>query len=121
MAQVILRALGFEPRKEDIQALTVELHANADGEVSRDALIDVIAAKMSEKDSQDEIQRAFRLFDDDESGFITLANLKRVVKELGETITDEELKSMINEADTSNEGQVSLEDFMKIMKKTCLY
>jgi Ca2+-binding EF-hand superfamily protein len=46
---------------------------------------------MNEKDSQDEILRAFRLFDDDETGNITVANLKRVARELGETITDDEL------------------------------
>ncbi len=34
----------------------------------------------------------FRLFDDDNSGRITFKNLKRVAKELGENLTDEELQ-----------------------------
>jgi Ca2+-binding EF-hand superfamily protein len=61
------------------------------GIVAREAVINVVSAKMNEKDSQDEILRAFRLFDDDETGNITVANLKRVARELGETITDDEL------------------------------
>lgn len=45
----------------------------------------------SEKDSREEILKAFRLFDDEEKGKISFRNLKRVAKELGENMTDEEV------------------------------
>ena len=61
--------------------------------------------------------KAFRLFDDDETGKISFKNLKRVAKELGENMTDEELQEMIDEADRDGDGEVNEEEFFRIMKK----
>ena len=61
--------------------------------------------------------KAFRLFDDDNSGKISLKNLKRVARELGETMTDEELAEMIDRADSNSDGAVTMDDFFNIMTK----
>ena len=45
----------------------------------------------SEKDTKEEVLKAFRLFDTDDKGKITFRDLKRVAKELGENMTDEEV------------------------------
>ena len=42
------------------------------------------------------------------SGKISLRNLRRVARELGENMTDEELRSMIDEFDTSGTGESKL-------------
>ncbi len=46
-------------------------------------------ARMSDKDTKEDITKVFRLFDDDGTSNITLRNLRRDAKELGETMTDE--------------------------------
>ena len=50
-----------------------------------------MSKKYNERDPTDEILKAFKLFDEDNSGRISLRNLKRVARELGETLTDDEL------------------------------
>jgi len=47
--------------------------------------------KLAEKDSKDEIQKAFNLFDKDHTGLITFQNLKQIASELGEELNDEEI------------------------------
>uniref|UniRef100_A0A8C2MVS3 EF-hand domain-containing protein n=1 Tax=Cricetulus griseus TaxID=10029 RepID=A0A8C2MVS3_CRIGR len=105
--KVALRALGFEPRKEEMTKMISEVDKEATGKIK--------------KDTKEEILKAFRLFDDDETGKISFRNLKRVANELGENLTDEELQEMIDEADRDGDGEVNEEEFLKIMKKTNLY
>nr|XP_027798759.1 centrin-1 [Marmota flaviventris] len=119
--KVAMRALGFEPRKEELKKMISEVDREGTGKISFNDFLAVMTQKMSEKDTKEEIMKAFRLFDDDETGKISFKNLKRVAAELGENLTDEELQEMIDEADRDGDGEVNEEEFLKIMKKTNLY
>ena len=94
-----MRALGFEPKKEEIKKMISDIDKDGSGTIDFSEFLEMMTAKMSERDSREEILKAFRLFDDDETGKISFRNLKRVAKELGENMTDEELQEMIDEAD----------------------
>ena len=76
-----------------------------------------MTARISDKDSKDDIEKVFKLFDDEKNGFISIKNLRRVAKELGETMDDSELQEMIERADGDNDGLVTFEDFYHIMTK----
>ncbi len=73
------------------------------------------------RDPQEEILKAFRLFTSDNPAGITFKDLKRVSRELGEKMSDEELQEMIDEADRNGDGVVDETEFLRIMKKTNLF
>ena len=52
---------------------------------------------------------------------IILSLFLSFLQELGESISDEELTEMIDEADRGGNGEVSQEDFIRIMEKTNLF
>ncbi|KAM7389050.1 hypothetical protein PAMP_023048 [Pampus punctatissimus] len=119
--KVAMRALGFEPKKEEIKKMIADIDKEGSGKIDFGDFLSMMTVKMSEKDSKDEILKAFRLFDDDGTGKISFKNLKRVAKELGENLTDEELQEMIDEADRDGDGEVNEQEFLRIMRKTNLY
>ena len=119
--KVAMRALGFEPNKDEIKKMIADIDKDGNGTIEFDEFLAMMTAKMGERDSREEIMKAFRLFDDDETGKISFKNLKRVAKELGENMTDEELQEMIDEADRDGDGEVNEEEFFRIMKKTSLF
>jgi centrin-1 len=119
--KVAMRALGFEPKKEEVKRMIADIDREGRGVIEFQDFLDVMTVKMAERDPREEILKAFRLFDDDSSGKISLRNLKRVARELGETMTDDELQEMIEEADRDGDGEISEEDFIRVMKKTNLF
>jgi centrin-3 len=50
-----------------------------------------VSERILARDPMDEIRRAFQLFDDDNTGKISLRNLRRVAKEIGDRLEDDEL------------------------------
>ncbi|XP_047422360.1 centrin-4-like [Sciurus carolinensis] len=116
--KIALRALGFEPKKEEVKQMIAEMDKEGIGTISFENFFAIISVKMSEKDEKEEILKAFKLFDDDDTGRITLSNIRRAAKELGENLTDDELQEMLDEADCDGDGEINEEEFLRMMKKT---
>merc|ERR1719465_55969 len=119
--KVAMRALGFEPKKEEIRKMIADADRDGSGVIDFPEFLDMMTQKMAERAPREEMLKAFRLFDDDETGKISFKNLKRVAKELGENMTDDQIQEMIDEADRDGDGEIGEEEFMRIMEKTNLF
>ena len=71
--------------------------------------LDLMTARVSSKDTKEDLKKVFHLFDDQKTGFISIKNLKRVIKDLGQNIDEHELQEMIEKADQDHDGLVSEE------------
>lgn len=65
-----------------------------------------MARKMKDTDSEEEIREAFKVFDRDNNGFISAAELRHVMTSIGEKLTDDEVDEMIREADQDGDGRI---------------
>ncbi len=66
----------------------------------------MMARKMKDTDSEEEIREAFKVFDRDNNGFISAAELRHVMTSIGEKLTNEEVDEMIREADQDGDGRI---------------
>ena len=119
--KVAMRALGFEPKKEEIRKLLNDVDKAGEGVIKFDDFLDIMTQKMLERDPVEEMKKAFHLICEEGQDKITLKSLQKVAKELGENMTVEELQEMIEEADRDGDGEIGEEDFIKIMNKTNLF
>ena len=68
-----------------------------------------MAHKVAQSDSDAELRAAFRVFDKDDNGTIDTAELRQLMKSIGEDLTDEQIEEMIREADQDGDGSIDCE------------
>lgn len=136
--KVAMKALGFEVKKTEILEMlqiygvssTSIQQQQAQGQQQQPAqqqpythpklllpqssFTYLMAARILARDPQEEILRAFELFDEGGKGKISLDDLRRVARELGEGLQEEELVAMIEEFDLDGDGMIDREEFLGI-------
>lgn len=114
-----LQSLGIDAKNQTLTNMIADIDKNNNGDIDFDEFIDMMTAKMSDKDTREDLKKVYDLFlgDDDGADGIEIKHLKRVAKELNESIKDDELNEMIVRADTNKDGKVDFEEFYNIMTK----
>ena len=115
-----MQSLGFDSKNPTIFQLIADLdtpEAAKNGGIDFDNFVEAINNKLGDKESKEGIRRIFDLFiDDPNSDTITLNSLKNIARELGENMTAEELKDMLERA-SSNGTELTFDEFYEIMTK----
>lgn len=97
--KVVLRALGFDPTNDEISKLIKDLrHEEVKQDLSKidfQQFLEIMIVKMSQKDQQEDIDKAYNLFIDPKQGKVTFDSLKQVVEDLEEDMTDEEIYELM--------------------------
>merc|ERR1739844_263634 len=96
----ILRAMGFRPSKEELMDILAE--------IDEDGSADIEAMKRELKD-------AFRIYDKNGEGFITMDTLRGLISELLSPLAPEELDGIIAELDEDGSGTMDFDEFCEMM------
>ncbi|KAF5736141.1 calcium-binding protein CML20 [Tripterygium wilfordii] len=115
---VAMRALGFEMTEEQINQMIADVDKDGSGSIDFDEFVHMMTAKIGERDTKEELMKAFHIIDLDNNGKISIQDIKRVAKELGEDFTDREIHEMVEEADRDHDGEVNVDEFIRMMKRT---
>ncbi|KAG0694301.1 hypothetical protein DFH29DRAFT_815483, partial [Suillus ampliporus] len=67
------------------------------------------------------VREAFKVFDKDGNSYINAAELRHIMMDLGEKLTDGEADEMIREADIDGDGQINYEDWCPFPHLAYLY
>ncbi len=116
-------SLGYTNNNAVISDMIADLDKDGAGDIDFDEFLNIFTLQIGAGDgsgggqSREDIAKIFNLFDVEKTGYISLNQLKRVARELGETMSDAELLEMIERASSRDDGLVSLDDFCNILSK----
>jgi calmodulin len=116
-----MRSLGQNPTEAELQDMINEVDADGNGEIDFPEFLTMMARKMKDTDSEEEIKEAFKVFDKNGDGKISAAELRHVMTSIGmalpnridgltgvgEKLSDQEVDEMIKEADTDGDGEIN--------------
>lgn len=78
-----MRALGIYVTKESLKKLMEKADKDGSGSIEQPEFLSLMAELIDKRDPKGNVEKAFRMYDDDDGGTIDLTNLRKVVHELG--------------------------------------
>lgn len=103
------------PAEEEVEKIMTQIDISGNGYID---LTEFIMATMNKKNllSRKRLVTAFNMFDKDGSGGISANEVKEVLG-VGTNISDEHWKDIIMEVDLNGDGEITLDEFIKMMYK----
>jgi calmodulin len=79
-----MRSLGQNPTEAELHDMIGEIDTQGNETIEFPEFLTMMARKMQDPDSEEEIKEAFKVFDKDGTGYISAEELKHVMTNLGE-------------------------------------
>ncbi|PIA15017.1 calmodulin [Coemansia reversa NRRL 1564] len=109
----LMRKMGHNPTKQEIQDMINEVDADNNGEIDFEEFVAMMELQRVTTDA--ELREAFKVFDTDGDGTISIDELGQVMKSLGEELTPNELHAMFAEADKDGNYRIDFYEFKSMM------
>ncbi|KAK4321419.1 hypothetical protein Pmani_007774, partial [Petrolisthes manimaculis] len=115
---VILRMMGVKISEKHLQEVIAETDEDGSGQLEFEEFAELAAKFLIEEDQealQTELKEAFRIYDREGNGYISVNTLKEILRELDSRLTEDDLDCIIEEIDEDGSGTIDFNEFMKMM------
>mmetsp|Transcript_10882 Transcript_10882/g.14158 ORF Transcript_10882/g.14158 Transcript_10882/m.14158 type:complete len:154 (-) Transcript_10882:70-531(-) len=111
----VMKNLGQNFTDSELNEIMSTMDLDKNGTIEFNEFLAMMGKKSMDTTDEEELRRAFRVFDDDDSGEIVISELRETFRKLGQNITDEELRDIVSEVDDDGDGTISFQEFVHIM------
>ena len=111
----VMNSLGQNPNEAELRELIQEYDNDGNGTLDFPEFLELMAKKLKQIDTEEELVEAFKIFDRDQDGLLTKSDLKNIFKILGEQVDEEYIEKLITLADQDGDESINFVEFCKMM------
>ncbi|PRP84383.1 hypothetical protein PROFUN_08248 [Planoprotostelium fungivorum] len=105
----VMQSLGQTASEAEIEEMVKEFDEDGNGEIDFNEFLEMMASRVMQAGSEDVTLEIFGVFDEDQKGYITQADVLRVMKRLGEPA--QEAQDLFAAADVNGDGSIDYGEF----------
>jgi len=115
----VIRTMGKNPTDDEIKEIEKELKVDNDGNIDFSDFVEVVGKKfVNEEDKEKTLREAFKVFDKDSNGFLTIDELRDIMTNKGKMkLSEAEVEEMIAEVDKDADGKLNYEEFIVLFSQ----
>ncbi|XP_043942511.1 calcium-binding protein 5 [Protopterus annectens] len=118
----LMRTMGYMPTEMELIQLSQQINMNLGGRVDFEDFVELMAPKLLAETAGmiglQELRNAFKEFDANGDGEITIEELRLAMHRLlGEELSAREIEDVLKEADLNGDGTVDFEEFVRMMSR----
>mmetsp|Transcript_50269 Transcript_50269/g.61669 ORF Transcript_50269/g.61669 Transcript_50269/m.61669 type:complete len:227 (+) Transcript_50269:16-696(+) len=110
-----MKLFGQDLNEDQIDEMIDDVDINGDKQIDFNEFSLIMEKRWFQPSNKYEYQDAFKFIDKKGDGVIDFSELKTVLIDLGEDIVDQDIQDMIDEADTNGNGNISFDEFLRMM------
>ena len=114
----ILSMMGMKVKPSALREIIEDIDEDGSGLLEFGEFCQLAAKFLVEEDEEalkKELKEAFRIYDKECMGYISIETLKEILRELDNKLTEDDLDSIIEEVDEDGSGTLDFDEFMGMM------
>ncbi|XP_052105377.1 calmodulin-A-like [Mytilus californianus] len=117
--RTFLKSVGQDSSDAEVQRIMIRVDHDNSGSIEFQEFLTMMSTEETEKSpaTTDQFRDAFREFDKDGNGVITMKEFKKAMAKVGNKLSDKQIKQMIKEVDLDGDGEINYKEFVQMMSK----
>ena len=111
----VMRSLNQDPTEEELNEMIAEVDLDGNGEIDFEEFVTLMNRRSKETDTEEEVLNAFKVFDKEGNGLISVTELRHIMVTLGDQLNEDEVDELLREADSDGDGFINYEEFIRTL------